>query len=162
MRKQRTRQHFIEDFGMNHIEYKILAAHCTLERYRYDYGYDASVNTYNENGEYENGAIQIQLKSTDNLKISKAKNAIVFDLDQRDLELWLDSRVPFIFVVYDALKEVAYWVDLQDYFTINREVLKKVNKFVRIYIPSDNVFTHYTIQKYRQIKNLQHGKNRYL
>ena len=41
MRKQRTRQHFIEDFGMNYIERQVLHAHCTLERYRYDYGYDA-------------------------------------------------------------------------------------------------------------------------
>ena len=81
MRKQRTRQHFIEAFGMNHIEYHVLSAHCTLERYSHDYGYDASVNTYRENGEYENGAIQIQLKSTDNLKYSEAKKAILFDLE---------------------------------------------------------------------------------
>jgi hypothetical protein len=58
MRKQRTRQHFIEDFGMNYVERQVLHAHCTLERYRYDYGYDAFANTYNENGEYENGTIQ--------------------------------------------------------------------------------------------------------
>ena len=162
MRKQRTRQHFIEDFGMNHIEYHILLAHCTQERYRYDYGYDAFVNTYNENGEYENGPIQIQLKSTDNLKYSAARKAILFDLDQRDLELWLESEIPFILVIYDALKEIAYWVDLQDYFKINADALKKVNKFVRIYIPSENVFTDKTVQKFRQIKNSRHGKNRYL
>ena len=162
MRKQRTRQHFIEDFGMNHIEYHILSARCTQERYRYDYGYDAFVTTYNENAEYENGAIQIQLKSTDNLKYSVAKKAILFDLDQRDLELWLESETPFILVIYDALKEIAYWVDLQDYFKINSDALKKINKFVRIYIPSERVFTDKTVQEYRQIKNSRHGKNRYL
>ena len=109
-----------------------------------------------------NGAIQIQLKSTDNLKYSEAKKAILFDLDERDLELWLDSEVPFIFVLYDALNEIAYWVDLQDYFDKNRDALKKINKFVRIYIPSDNVLTHKTVQEFRQIKNLKHGKNRHL
>ena len=66
MRKQRTRQHCIEDFGMNHIEYHIL------------------------------------------------------------------------------------------------DKLKKVNKFVRIYIPSDNVLTRKTVQEFRQIKNLRHGKGRNL
>ena len=55
MRKQRTRQHFIEDFGMNHIEFQIL--------------------------------------------------------------------------------------------------LEKVNKFVRIYILDENVFTEETVQKFRKIKN---------
>ena len=153
MRKQRTRQHFIEDFGMNHIEFQTLLAGCTLERYRYDYGYDAFIKTYNENGEFENGHIEIQLKSTDNLKYSVTRKAILFDLEQRDLELWLNSDFSFIFIVYDALKRVAYWIDLQDYFKINREELKKVNKFVRIYIPDENVFTDETVQKFRKIKN---------
>ena len=162
MRKQRTRQHFIEDFGMNYVERQVLHAHCTLERYRYDYGYDAFVNTYNENGEYENGTIQIQLKSTDHLKYSAAQKAIVFDLDKRDLELWLNSNVPFIFILYDALKECAYWIDLSDYFEKNRDDLKKVTKFVRIYMPNENVFTDKIIQQFRQIKNVQNGTNRYL
>ena len=153
MRKQRTRQHFIEDFGMNHIEFHILSAGCTLERYRYDYGYDAFINTYNENGESENGRIEIQLKSTDHLKYSTTKKAILFDLNQRDLELWLNSNRTFIFIVYDALKKVAYWIDLEDYFKINRAKLEKVNKFVRIYIPDENVFTDETVQKFRKIKN---------
>jgi hypothetical protein len=162
MRKQRTRQHFIEDFGMNYVERQVLHAHCTLERYRYDYGYDAFVNTYNEIGEYENGTIQIQLKSTDHLKYSEAKKAIVFDLDKRDLELWLGSNVHFIFILYDALKECAYWIDLSDYFEKNRDDLKKITKFVRIYIPEVNVFTDKIIQQFRQIKNVQNGTNRYL
>ena len=162
MRKQRTRQHFIEDFGMNHIERHILHAHCTLERYRYDYGYDAFINTYRENGEYENGRIEIQLKSTDKLKYSAEKKVILFDLAQRDLELWLESETLFIFALYDAVHEKAYWLDLQEYFKINRAALQKVNKFVRIYVPSDNILTHQTVQNFRQIKNLEYGKGRHL
>ena len=153
MRKQRTRQHFIEAFGMNHIEYRVLSAGCTMQRHLYDYGYDAFINTYDENGEFENKVIQIQLKSTDNLNYSKNKNVVIFDLEKRDLELWLFSDDPVIFIVYDALKENAYWVDLLDYFKINRDSLKKVNKFVRIYIPFENVFTAKTVQYFRQLKN---------
>ena len=153
MRKQRTRQHFIEDFGMNYVERHVLHAHCTLQRHKYDYGYDAFISTYNDNGEYENGIIQIQLKSTDHLKYSKAKNAIVFDLEKRDLELWLGCNDPFIFIVYDALKEFAYWVNLSVYFEKNRNDLKKVTKFVRIYIPIENVFMDKIVQQFRQIKN---------
>jgi Domain of unknown function (DUF4365) len=154
MRKQRTRQHFIEDFGMNYVERHVLHAHCTLQRHQYDYGYDAFINTYNENGEYENGVIQIQLKSTDHLKFSEVKNAIVFDLEKRDLELWLYCDTPVIFIIYDALKESAYWLDLSIYFEANRTSLKKVTKFVRIYIPTDNRFTDKTVQQFRQIKNI--------
>ena len=162
MRKQRTRQHFIRDFGINHIEYRVLSAHCTLERYKYDYGYDAFINTYDENGEYESGVIEIQLKSMDNLTYSPEKKAILFDLEKRDLELWLGGDRPGIFIVYDALKENAYWVDLLDYFKKNRDVLKKVDNFVKIYIPSEDIFTDKTVQKFRQIKNLEYGNSRHL
>ena len=162
MRKQRTRQHFIEDFGMHHIEFHVLSAGCTLQRHYYDYGYDAFINTYNKNGEVENGRIEIQLKSTDHLKISEEKKAVLFDLEKRDLELWLYSDKPILFVVYDAQKEVAYWLDLLDYFKINRETLKKVNKFVRVYIPLDQLLTKETVLNFRKLKNKQYGKSTYL
>jgi hypothetical protein len=159
MKKQRTRQHFIEDLGLNHIERQILYSECTMQRYLYDYGYDAFINTYNEQGEYENGIIQVQLKSTDKIKFSETKKAIAYDLSKRDLELWLYSDSPVIFIVYDAIKEVSYSVDLLEYFTKNKQVLEKVNKFVRIYIPSDNLFTANAIQKFRHSKNSQYANN---
>ena len=162
MRKQRTRQHFIEAFGMNHIEFHILSAGCTMQRHEYDYGYDAFINTYNQNGEFENGIIQIQLKSTDYLKFSEEKKAILFDLEKRDLDLWLYSDDPVLFIVYDAQKKIAYWLDLLDYFKINRETLKKINKFVRVYIPLDNVFTDITVQEFRKLKNKHYGNRSYL
>ena len=162
MRKQRTRQHFIEAFGMNHIEFHILSAGCTMQRHEYDYGYDAFINLYNENGEAENGRIEIQLKSTDHLEVSEEKKVILFDLEKRDLDLWLYSDDPVLFIVYDAQKKIAYWLDLLDYFKINRETLKKINKFVRVYIPLDNVFTDITVQEFRKLKNKQYGNRSYL
>ena len=162
MRKQRTRQHAIEDFGLNHIEFHILSAGCTMQRQYYDYGYDASINTYNENGESENGRIEIQLKSTDFIKFSLEKNAILFDLEKRDLELWLYSDKPVLLIIYDAQKKMAYWLDLLDYFKINQATLRKVNKFVRVYITCENVFTDKTVQEFRTIKNKQYGSRSYL
>ena len=162
MRKQRTRQHFIEDFGMNHIEFHVLSANCTMQRHIYDYGYDAFINTYNRRGEAENGRIEIQLKSTDHLKYSVERDSVLFDLEKRDLELWLYSDKPVIFIVYDAQNKMAYWLDLLEYFKINREKLNKMNKFVRVYIPIDHLFTDLTVQKFRELKNVQYGKSRYL
>ena len=153
MRKQRTRQHCIEDLGFNYIERQILYAGCTMQKYSYDYGYDALINTYNENGEYENSIIQIQLKSSDNIKFSEKKEAIAFDLSKRDLALWLYSIMPVVLILYDAEKEVAYWLDLLDYFRKNRETLKKVTKFVRIYIPIENEFSIETVKTLRQLKS---------
>ena len=71
---------------MNHIEFHVLTAGCTLQRQYYDYGYDACINTHNRRGEYENGVIRIQLKSTDHLELSAEKDTDLFDLSKRDLE----------------------------------------------------------------------------
>lgn len=157
MRKQRTRQHFIEDLGYNHVERQVLYSNCTLQRYRFDYGYDAMINMYGETGEYENEIIQVQLKSTDFIKISEVTNTIAFDLSKRDLELWLYSSSPVLIIIYDAIQEIAYWVDLINYFKKNKKSLEKVNKFVRIYIPIENHFDRNTIQKIKAIKNNTHG-----
>jgi Domain of unknown function (DUF4365) len=157
MRKQRTRQHFIEDLGYNHVERQVLYSNCTLQKYQFDYGYDAMINMYSETGEYENEILQVQLKSTDFIKISDITNTIAFDLSKRDLELWLYSSSTVLIIIYDAIQEIAYWVDLINYFKINKKSLEKVNKFVRIYIPIENRFDKEAIQKIRTIKNNTHG-----
>ena len=82
MRKQRTRQHIIEDLGINHVERQILYAGYTFYRYAHnDYGYDGSYTTFNENGEIETMNFNLQLKSTD--KIQKQKRvSLLFTIFQ--------------------------------------------------------------------------------
>ena len=61
MRKLRTRQHIIEDLGFNHVERQVLLAGYVVERhYQHDYGYDGTINTFNEKGEAENGNVLFQ------------------------------------------------------------------------------------------------------
>ena len=45
MRKQRTREHIIEDLGFNHVERQVLYAGYTVMRYSQsnDYGYDGLI-----------------------------------------------------------------------------------------------------------------------
>jgi len=159
MRKRRTRQHFIEDLGFNFIEKRALLGRSTLERKRYDYGIDAEMVTYSDNGEVENGLIFFQIKSTDNIKYQAEKEAFLFDLDKKDLEYWLHERNTIYLVLYDAKSDVAYILNLQKYFKENRILLKNINKFIRVYIPKDNKFTVETVQIMRNDKNENYGKN---
>lgn len=47
MKKRRTRQHIIEDLGLNHIEKHILLTGNVLRRFsEYDYGYDGMIDTF--------------------------------------------------------------------------------------------------------------------
>ncbi|MFN0033793.1 MAG: DUF4365 domain-containing protein [Saprospiraceae bacterium] len=145
MRKLRTRQHIIEDLGFNQVERQVLLAGCTVQRMFHDYGYDGFIHLYNERGEYANGFIKFQLKSTDKLKAIGETCAI--DLSKRDLELWLLSPQPVVLFLYDAAKNMVYFTDLRDYFEENRMALRDVRKFVRVYIPLTNVFDSIAMQR---------------
>jgi hypothetical protein len=154
MRKQRTRAHIIEDLGFNHVERQILYAGFTVHRITHnDYGYDGLITTFNEFGELESGLINFQLKSTDFIQQSKLKASFVFDLSERDLEAWLIESNLMLFILYDAQKERAYFLDLQTYFNENPMKFIKNRKFVRIYIPINNVFQPSIMPHIRQIKN---------
>jgi hypothetical protein len=157
MRKQRTREHVIEDLGFNYVERQILYAGFTVQRYTHnDYGYDGLIHTFNEYGEVESDGIYIQLKSTDNILFSEKTKTIAFDLSKRDLELWLKSIISMLLIVYDGQKEEAYFMDLQAYFREKEVSNNKSRKFVRIHIPKDNVFTANSIQLFN--KNNVNGR----
>lgn len=160
MRKRRTRQHFIEDLGFNYVEKQALLGNCTLERKKHDYGIDAEMLTFSENGEVENGYIYFQLKSTDKPKYLKKKNAIAFDLDKKDLEYWLVENNLVFIVIYDVQKDIAYNLDLQKYFKENRILLKNINKFIRVYIPINNKFRVDEVINIRNYKNSLNGNTR--
>jgi hypothetical protein len=148
MKKQRTRQHIIEDLGLNHIERQILLTGNVLRRYReYDYGYDGMIETFTQQGEAQNRSFMVQLKSTDVIQLSPQKGGFGVDLSKRDLELWLECPSPVLLILYDAQQETAYFTDLQTYFNENRLLLKNVRKFVRIFLPPQSVFNTTAIQK---------------
>jgi hypothetical protein len=151
MRKQRTRQHVIEDLGFNYVERQILYAGFTVNRYGHsnDYGHDGFFTTFNEFGEIEGHLVQFQLKSTDAIKFSEKKKAFTFDLSKRDLELWLLGINKMLLILYDAKREVAYFEDLQVYFKKKEFSYVEGRKFIRIYVPVKNVLTSDSVRTIR-------------
>lgn len=146
MRKRRTRQHIIEDLGFNHIEKQILLAGFTMySNASNDYGIDGYIQTFRPSGEIDNKTVDFQLKSTDNMRFIASKQAYAFDLSVEDLEFWLSKDRPIVLVLYDAQKDVAYYIDLTVYFIKNKESLAEINKFVRIYLPIYQVFNQQTV-----------------
>jgi hypothetical protein len=149
MRKQRTREHVIEDLGFNHVERQILYAGYTVMRYTHgnDYGYDGLIQTYRKQGEVDDFRLHFQLKSTDSIQFLKKKQSFVFDLSVRDLEYWLRDSMMMILILYDAQRELAYFIDIQTYFNENGIEISKNRKFVRVYIPINNIVTAQSFQK---------------
>lgn len=114
-RKRRTREHVIADLAVNHVERIALRCGHTVERYWHDYGFDLALYTYNRNGEYENGDVRLQVKATDRLGRT-AGGMISYRIQSAHLRHWLNEPMPVILIVYDAKKDEAFWVYIQNYF----------------------------------------------
>ena len=97
--------------------------------------------------------ILIQLKSSDQPKLSKDQQAIEYSLSKRDLELWLLEREMMLLVFYDAENEKAYFVILQEYFKENKLSLQQVKKYIQISIDLANELTPESVKEIRAIKN---------
>lgn len=115
-RKRRTRSHVTADLSVNHVERHVLLCGCTVERFWHDYGYDLLLTSYNANGEVENGDVRLQVKATDFLRYRRDGQSFSFRVEAVDLRLWLREIAPVILIVYDALREDAYWLYVQAYF----------------------------------------------
>jgi Domain of unknown function (DUF4365) len=140
MRKQRTRQHIIEDLSFNHIEKQILLAGFTMNRNSNDYGIDGYIQTFLPTGEIYKKTIDFQLKSTDYIQYTEKRQALAFDLNIVDLEFWLSKDRQMLLILYDAQKDIAYYIDLAIYFEKNRKSLAEINKFVCVYLPVHQIF----------------------
>lgn len=150
MRKLRTRPHVIEDLGFNHIEKQILLAGFTMYRHGInDYGVDGFIQCFKETGEIDDKIVNFQLKSTDHIQYLSSKKTFTFDLDVRDLEFWLSNQRQTLLILFDAQKEVSYFIDLAFYFQKNRKSLQGVHKFVRVYLPEQQVFTQQSVLNLR-------------
>jgi len=148
-RKRRTRAHVIADLSVNHVERHVLLCGCTVERFWHDYGYDLLLTTYNASGEVENGDIRLQVKATDFLRYRRDGNSFSFRVETVDLRLWLREIAPVILIVYDALREDAYWLYVQAYFEgLTNFNLSQTQASVTISVPTLNKLNARSIRRF--------------
>ena len=148
MIKLRTRQQIVEDLGLNHIEKQILLSGNVLKRKgEIDVEYDGAIITFDASGRINNLPLLVQLQSTDFIELSPKKAGFIANLSKQDLERWLNTELPVLFILYDAQQDIAYFTDLQTYFNENRHLLKNVRKFVKIFLSPKSVFNNAAIQE---------------
>ncbi len=121
MRKQRTREHIIEDLGFNHIERQVLYAGYTLQRYTHnDYGYDALLNTFSDNGEAESHIMYVQLKSTDQIILSLNYVTLQINSDMQTLNIYKDIQ-PTYGEWLPILEDLGYQKQVIDFISISKQ-----------------------------------------
>jgi hypothetical protein len=75
----------IADLSVNHLERFVLRCGWTVQRTTHDYGLDLLMETYNENGERQNGRVLFQLKATDALRLRDDGRTVAVRLEWRDM-----------------------------------------------------------------------------
>src|SRR5688572_24993994 len=105
-RKRRTREHVIAALSVNFLERKILERGHKLDRpSEMEYGIDATMFHFAEDGATENGEVRFQLKATDNLRMIEKGKFIAVVVDIANFNSWIWGFVhPFILVIYDAVR----------------------------------------------------------
>jgi hypothetical protein len=112
------------------------------------------MDTFNANGEVENGRITFQLKATDDLKRSADGTVIPVRLEWRDLLYWLNEMMPVIFVVYDAQTDKAYWLYIQEYFRQQQWAGRSgATTTVSVHIPVGNVLDEAAIRQFARFRD---------
>jgi hypothetical protein len=153
-RKRRTREHVIADLGLNHVERFVLRCGHTMERFRHDYGFDLLLFTYDNNGEYENGDVRLQVKASDKLPPPKG-GAVAWRVDCAHLRHWLNEPMPVILIVYDAQRDMAYWLYIQQYFEARRVVQVAAGRgTLTVKLPKDNVLDEKTVRRFSRFRDI--------
>ncbi len=153
-RKRRTREHILEDLSIHHVEGHVLRCGWVVERMEHDYGIDLEIITFDRVGQVEAGTILLQVKATDRLRVRREMTTVRFRLDRGDLVLWLAELRPVILIVYDARRDIAYWLYVQSYF----RRLKGFNLFtagqtVTVYIPTANILTRAAVRRFARFRD---------
>ncbi len=159
--KYRPRTHVIADLSVNHVERFALLCGYSVQRIQPDYGVDLIVYTYDEEGYAEAGSIPFQLKATDKLQTLIDQDIIPVKIDQRDLNQWRQEIYPFILVMYNASKNIAYWIHIQKFLQENPNL--NINQVTQtIYFSKQNILNElamcqFALYKEETIANNQRG-----
>ena len=150
-RKVRTREHVIADLSYNYLKRFGLNRGHWLDAPNNDYGIDAIMFHHNAVGEIENGEVRFQLKATDGIDLSGDENWIPKSVEIKDLRYWYFDPYPIIAVLYDAIGNCAYWLDVQQYVDQNPQIMDTEAASATLRIPTENSLTNQAIDFFRDL-----------
>lgn len=85
--------------SFHHLGYLVAQSGFTFEAEKADYGYDGAIFTFDRSGQIENSNMFVQLKATDNLRLSSDRKRVLFRVSKKDISLWEDEIVPVYLIV---------------------------------------------------------------
>jgi hypothetical protein len=150
--KQRTREHVIADLGVNHVERFALRCGYAAHRLSPDYGLDLQIRTFDERGFVEDGVLWMQLKATDHMKTSRDRKSALVRVERRDVLSWMRELYPVILVVYDAARDLAYYLVIAEYCAGPEIFAKLKGRTVTIPVPMENMMSEMAMRNLARLK----------
>ena len=123
----------------------------------HDYGYDLTMSTYGDTGEFEPGHVYLQVKATDRLpRLADGGTISWLVKSPRPQTLWwLAETYPVILVVYDGQKDRAYWMHIQRYVSGARTPeLFTAGETMTVHIPMASRFNPWATRSIARDKNI--------
>jgi hypothetical protein len=143
----------IADLSINHVERFALRCGYAIDRVQHDYGLDLMMYTYTSRGEVENGFVWLQLKATDHLRWRKDRQAIIIRIERAHALFWMGEDLPVILIVYDGIKEVAYWLHIQG--ALGRGQIfrsRRTPLTITLHIPAENIVNEEAMRHIARLK----------
>jgi hypothetical protein len=152
-RKRRTREHILADLSVHHVEGHVLRCGWVVERIVHDYGIDLELHTFTRRGEVQEGEVLLQVKARKRLHLRAGETSLAFRVERSDVIRWLAELFPVILIVYDARKDIAYWLYVQTYF----RQLPGFNLFaagdtITVRIPVANVLSSAAVRQFGRFR----------
>jgi hypothetical protein len=144
---QRPREHVLEDETQDFVK-SILPKEWLTKVEEKDYGIDLSIEIV-EDANVTGAHFLMQLKSTDKLVVNK-KGLIPHTCKTSTLQYFLERPELVVYLVYDAVKKVGYWVWIQDYIRNALPKKWREQKTATIKIPAKSLFTKQSIETIRK------------
>lgn len=148
-RKRRTREHVIAEMSVNFLERKVLQrGHQLFRMGQVEYGIDAIMYHFGQEGGLENGHVQFQLKATDHLKFNRDREYLPVVVDEGHLDHWSKELHPFILVLFDARNMRGYWLYVQEY--VRSTGIYPKGDTVTLLVPVKNKLTVYAVDRFAE------------
>lgn len=149
--------------GINYLERQVLRRGHQLQRPGLrEYGCDAAMLHFSEDGQIEDGEVRFQVKATDSLSLVDDGRNAVCRIETAHIRHWYWQLYPFVLVLFDARKERAYWLHIQAEVDQRNDLLSPRRKTVSLRLPVSNTLSVRAIDRFRTMSlNQSHSRGQF-
>lgn len=120
------------------LEMKCIYRETSSDDFGIDGTIEMSVPTADGQGMTKGGIVNFQSKAGKKYVTADSEDGFATPVELKDIEYWVSSNVPVIFIVFHPADDCLYYVDIQEYVRKNPGIYAKPHKI--LFDKSQNIF----------------------